>query len=226
MSTGFWAAGAGSVVAAAAWAVPVAASGARQMALPAALRSLAADAFLLEAAAVTVLAPIAGAALADRRRMLAASVGGFVGISLLAALAASRAAGVPPGFALRGHIGLAIVTAALATLGALAASRLSNRLDAAALALTVSVVASLALLAGGPATAELCETAINAGLLASPPVAITSAAGIDLLRTDVLYQLAPVAHRRFAYPTWQMTAAAYGALAVACVALTPRGSRP
>lgn len=216
---------AGVAAVAAAWAAVIASSGTGALAVPAGMRTLSSDAFLLEAGLAIVFGPIAGAALGPRRATLAVMTGSFAITSLGAALAAGAIAGLPATLAVRGHIGLAVVAAALVTLGALIASRTSDPLDAAALALALSVTASLALLAGGPATAELSERAIDAGLLANPLIAITSAGEMDLLRSDVLYQLAPISHRRFTYPSWQMTTAAYGALAAVCLALTSRGSQ-
>lgn len=193
---------------------------------PGVLRLLSADAFLIEAAAVTVIAPVAGAMLAagassppSQRRAILLAGAAFVGASLATALVASFRTGYPPILVFRGHLTLAIVACALAAFGALVGSFARNALDAAGVALAGSVIAAAALLVGGPATAGLSERAIDAGLLASPPVAIVSAAEIDLLRNAVFYRLSPVSHRHFTYPAWNTSALAYGAFAAGCVGL-------
>ena len=64
-------------------------------------------------------------------------------------------------------------------------------------------------------TSEQIHPAINAALAASPLVATASAASFDLLRTDVLYRLSPIAHVRFDYPDWPASVTLYLLLAAA-----------
>ena len=106
---------------------------------------------------------------------------------------------------------------ALASFGALCAAIFVDVLDAAAAALLTVLVAAAGLIGSGPASADLTERAINAGLLASPVIAATAAARIDLLRSALLYQLSPIAHRRFEYPDWESVSAWYLLVAGCCL---------
>jgi hypothetical protein len=185
---------------------------------PAVVRMVAADAFVLETAAVILLAPIAGAA--ATRRGLGLGLASFLFISFALATAASLVSGVSLALSIRGHLALAVVALALAAIGAAFAAFARNTLDAAAAALLVAVLSVVVLLAGGPRTADLTERTISTALLANPLIAVTAAAELDLLRSQVLYTLAPISHRRFTYPAWHVTAASYGTVALAALAFT------
>lgn len=214
----------GGGLAVVAWSLAIGASGPAQLALPAGIRIIASDAFLLEAAAAVVVAPVAGVALAARRAEFLTGLLGVTTMSMLLASLASWQTGQSTGLVITGHAGFAAVTLALAGIGWVLAASLRDPLDAAGAAFVLSLTASVVILAGGPATAELSERTINAGLLASPLIAITSAGQMDILRGDVLYQLAPISHRRFSYPAWQTTTVTYGTLAAVCFAFTRKGS--
>lgn len=192
---------------------------------PAVARTLAADAFLAEVLLVIVAAPLTGVALFRQPKRLAIAGATFVALSFLVALAVSLHSGYPASLVVRSHAVLAVVGIALASLGTFARSTCGSELDAAGLALTTSVVAAAAILVGGPGTAELTERTIDAALLANPLIAITAAAEMDLLRSELLYTLAPVSHRRFTYPAWHVTTGTYGAIALCAFAFTFFGTR-
>jgi hypothetical protein len=111
------------------------------------------------------------------------------------------------------HATLGASLLALLALGAWCAAAFRDELDAAACAGVFAVVAATCFVAAGPALADAPTRLINATLLASPVVTTASAAGIDLVRTEPLYRLTPVAHRQFAYPEWYAAGAVYLAAA-------------
>jgi hypothetical protein len=182
------------------------------------------DALVFEAVMVTIAAPLAGVWIASSRgsaratcRALAAMTGQFIGTSLLIGFAVSRGGALDPGVLLESRAALAATALALASAGALSATLFDNVLDAAGMSLLAVLLAAGGLLVAGPATSSLSERAINAGLLASPLIAATSAARIDLLRSAPLYELSPIAHRRFDYPAWSSVSAWYLFIAGCCV---------
>jgi hypothetical protein len=107
--------------------------------------------------------------------------------------------------------GIAAVSALLAVyaglalgLGRFAAVVSSDEISAAFWSYVV-----LAVLASGPVLfgpwiqqADGAETAIEALLLVSPLVAVSTASGLDLMRTETLYRWTPVGQMRFQYPQW------------------------
>ena len=192
---------------------------------PAVARALAADAFLAEILLVILFAPLMGAGAATRPRHVAWTASAFVLLSLAIGLAVSSYSGYPSALVVRAHLALALAGAALAGLGAVAASFCRSELDAAGLAVALALVAAAAILVGGPRTADLSEGAIDRALLANPLIAVSAAADMDLLRREMLYQLSPVSHRRFTYPAWQTTTASYGIVALGCLAICVVRSR-
>lgn len=192
---------------------------------PAVIRTLAADAYLWGAATVVVCAPLVGVASRRSRTAGFGAAAAFTAASLAFALTAAFFSGSSWRPVWVSHVVVAVVGLTLVALGQAAAQRIPSLVDAAGVSLALSLGASAVLLVGGPATAELGEQAINAGLLANPLIAMTAAADIDLLRTPVLYDLAPISHRRFSYPSWQVTTLAYGALAACAFSLSLKGSR-
>jgi hypothetical protein len=120
-------------------------------------------------------------------------------------------------FAVQSHLILLAVTLALSAWGALCAAWCRNPLDAVALSfVTVGVLSGGILVAGG-VVAELPQTMIELALIASPLVAVASAAHVDLVRMDVLYQISPLAHMRFDYPAWETACGLYLMLASVCL---------
>jgi hypothetical protein len=176
---------------------------------------VATDALVFEAVLVTIAAPLAGVLLASSRdspcatyRRLAATLGAFIGVSLLIGFAASRGGVLNPGVMLESRAAVAATALALASVGALCATLFDNVLDAAGVSLLAVLLSAGGLLAAGPLTSSLPERAINAGLLASPLIAATSAAGVDLLRSAELYQ----------YPEWRAVSVWYACVAGCCLA--------
>jgi hypothetical protein len=185
---------------------------------------VATDALVFEAVLVTVAAPLAGVSIASFRgparatyRGLAATLGAFIGVSLLIGFAASRGGVLDPGVLLESRAALAATALALASVGALCATLFHNVLDAAGVSLLAVVLSAGGLLAAGPLTSSLPERAINAGLLASPLIAATSSARVDLLRSAELYHFSPIAHRRFEYPEWWVVSVSYLGVAGCCL---------
>lgn len=187
---------------------------------PAVARVLAADAFLAVAILAVLATPIAGVRLPASWRAVFTAFATFIVCSLIAALAVSLRSELPAALVLRSHAVLAIVGLALLGVGAIARAVMRHELDAAAAAVLVAIVAATAILVGGPRTANLSERTIDTALLANPLIAVTSAAEMDLLRSEVLYVLSPISHRRFTYPAWPTTAGTYGAVALCAFAFT------
>lgn len=187
---------------------------------PGVWRIVGSDALLIEAGLLALAAPLVGVALAPTpgvfRRMVP-PVAAFTSASLTATLVVASATGLTWAPALRSHATLAAVAVALAALGAFVRSRCDDLLDAAAASVTVSVALTGFLIAAGPATANWSQAVVDGGLLANPVIAIASAAGIDPLRGEALYQLSPIAHRRFTYPSWDTTLVTYTAAAALLV---------
>jgi hypothetical protein len=196
---------------------------------------LNADALVLQTVFVVIGAPLAGVAVAASRLRklvvinraetlrslwsIAWAIG--TGVTVFAATSAVLAlavmgttAGLPLLIISRATLWAA--TLALAALGAVCASSFSDPLDAAGCALALAFVVAAGVLVVGPAAAGAPTSVINAALLASPIVAIASAADIDILRGDVLYRLSPLAHIRFDYPAWQTAVGIYVTVGFAC----------
>lgn len=221
------------------WAVAIAASGHSLLTvfrLPGVLAITATDALVFEAALVTVAAPIAGAWILSTSEgrvrpaleRLSLTLLTFIGVSSLICLAASRAGSLDLTVLVHNRVALSATAVALSSLGALCAAFFVDPLDAAGAALVTALAAAIGLIASGPVSADLSERTINVGLLASPLVAITSSASIDLLRSASLYQFSPLAHRRFEYPDWSEVAGWYLLVAGCCLIGTAwklRGAR-
>lgn len=169
--------------------------------------------FLIVEAIVTVIAaPAAGvlSACAPRRARL------VILATVLLAIAASlawRAAGPSPSVPLstmvRGQLAWTVVFLAVLSSGALAATVLREPLDAVALVTTVWVTAAFGLLAAGPILVDLPTPLLDVAMFASPVIVVLSAGDVDLFRVPAVYQLSPIAHVRFDYPSWLAAALAY-----------------
>jgi hypothetical protein len=184
---------------------------------------------ILEAAILVVAAPLCGVALATRRfrgAVLAAAM--FVLALLISAgwtMALWNWSTAAMGGVLVSHATLAVIGLALAALGGWFGSTLRDPLDAAAFSSGTALVAALGLFAAGPLAADLPTPIVNAALSASPIVSVASAADVDLLRTDLLYRISPLAHRQFEYPTWYSPLLGYGTLLLVSVVGTARSLR-
>ena len=200
---------------------------------------VSAEALLLESLLVVVAAPLAGVAFAlqgldadhlvhhnarghsafgSTCRIAVPLAAGSVTLAMTSAIAAWVVLGESADShwaIVRSHVALGLVSLAVAAVGSFSASLAADPLDAAAWALLLSVLSAVGVLAAGPGIAEVPTSAINAALQASPVVAIASAADFDLLRTDLVYRVSPLAHLRTDYPTWLGTSALYGGLALA-----------
>jgi hypothetical protein len=193
---------------------------------------MAADALLANAAIAMLLGPLCGVAIATRDvrgdapprlgdlrhalARLAAAAALFAGAS---AVVTATGFGLSVDGLLRtatANVTLGAGALAAAAVGACAAWRLRDPLDAVAVSTLAVAAASMGVLVAGPLVEDLSHASTNAALLASPLIATAAAAGIDVLRTDLLYQLSPLAHRRFDYPSWQAASGLYLAWAALC----------
>lgn len=192
--------------------------------------SLAADAVLYTACCAIVAAPFAGVVVATKQaadtradrvgpaRPLAIAVLLFaIGSGLLTFVwSAGREDAVA--FVLRSHATLLAVTLTLAGGGGVCAALLRDPLDAAAVSLAAALLAAGGLLVAGAPVADVPESLLAFGLAANPLVLVASAAHIDIVRMDLLYQISPLAHMRMNYPGWYGACAGYLAVALACFA--------
>ena len=114
------------------------------------------------------------------------------------------------------HAVLAAASVAALVVRAGAARLFRSPLDASGLTGLLAVVAITALLAVGPTVPVLPGWLVDALLRMNPVIAVTSAAGIDPLRTEPLYTLSPVAHWAFVYPRISTSIGLYAGVAAAC----------
>ena len=200
--------------------------------------SLASDALLFTTASAIVCAPVLGAVISSRYRHrradgralpavipLAGAVTVFTTVSAMLTFAWRFGRGDEVLFVERSHLTLFAAAAALAGIGALSATRFRHALDAAGFSLLVALVASVGLLVGGAGVGDLPRLIVTAGLTASPLITMASAAEIDIVRSDLLYQISPLAHMQIEYPTWSMAAACYLAVACFCALLLTADDR-
>ena len=183
-------------------------------------------ALLWEAAAVAIIAPLAGVALAGRgfRGLRRATIA----LALLGGVSASYAvlvARVPWETAMAAHLTLGTAAVALAMLGAWCGSTFRDPLDAGACSVAAALIATCGLFSLGSLSADLPTPVVNAALLANPIVAVASAADIDLLRFEFLYQISPIAHRRFDYPAWYLAVACFSSVSLIAAAGVARARR-
>jgi hypothetical protein len=123
------------------------------------------------------------------------------------------------------HLTLGAAGLALAVFGAWCGSTFRDPLDAAACSVAVVLIATCGLFALGTLSADLPTSVVNAALLANPIVAVASAANIDLLRFEFLYQISPIAHGRFDYPAWYLAAACFSLVSLMAAAGVARARR-
>jgi hypothetical protein len=198
---------------------------------------IAPDAMLFTAAFVTLAAPVAGVAVAARelaarattgaspRRVLGPLLMWVVGFCVVSALLTFVwSAGRPDAwrFVATTHVTLLSVALALAAGGALCGAWFRNPLDAAASGLAIAMTAAAGLLVAGAAVSLVPRTLVEWGLTASPFVAVTSAAHIDILHMDLLYQISPLAHLRVDYPEWRVASCGYMAVTALSLVIMSR----
>lgn len=165
------------------------------------VRHVTPDALLYSAVCAVVAAPLAGVAVRSWRRLALATA---LMCAVSAALTLARL-GVSPEslqFIATSHGVLACATLALAALGALLGTVFRHPLDAAAVALGVALTGAYGVLVAGAPVGALSTGLLKAALLASPVMTVATAAHVDLVRTDIWYQVSPLAHMRLEYPTW------------------------
>ena len=187
--------------------------------------SLAPDALLFTTSCVIVGAPVFGVVIAgrctnsDRRGVLGPAMQLGAGVLLFTVVSAVLSLGwrFGQGDALssvaRSHVTLAASAAALTAWGALCAAWFRNPLDAAGASLLTTLLATVGLLISGTIAGDLPRSLVAAGLTASPLVAVAAAGQIDLLHSDLLYQISPLAHIQVDYPTWTLATGCYLAAA-------------
>ena len=131
-----------------------------------------------------------------------------------AASAALTVARLGPGaealrFVASSHAVLATATLALAAFGALLGTLLRDPLDAAAIGVGIAVTAAYGVLVAGAPVGQMSPQVLKAALLASPVMTVATAAQVDLVRSDIWYQISPLAHVRLEYPAWSTVCGAY-----------------
>jgi hypothetical protein len=177
----------------------------------------ASDAFIALAIALMTSAPVIGTA--GGWRALPLGITAALAALLVASLGllAFSWRGIPGGIraALYGHAALVISIAALSGLGGVIGKMFSDRLTAAmaGFAAGVLLVAGMFLLA--PLTEDTSPAVAKGLLLANPLVAVTAAAGIDLLHLDTFYRTSPLAHRGVAVPAWTTACLVYAVVGLA-----------
>jgi hypothetical protein len=185
---------------------------------PATLGALTADALLLTAGLIVVVAPLAGVFVGHASPGRAVSVLAVATVlftsSSAAVTVATLGASGALGYVVSSHAALASVVFALSVFGASCAALLKDPLDAAALGLSIVLLAAGGVLVSGPVASSLPRALLEAGLVASPFVVAATAAGIDIARLDVFYQISPLAHMQIEYPSWPAVCGWY--LAVTC----------
>lgn len=117
--------------------------------------------------------------------------------------------------AVLGHLALVVSVASLAELGRLVRAFIADRLAGALASLGVSVLLVIGAFAAGPLAGDLSTTAGVWLMVANPLVAITSAAGIDLLHLDTIYRTSPLAHRGVVLPAWTTACLVYAVAGLA-----------
>ena len=203
----------------------------------------AVDALLLYTLLVCAFAPTAGVAIAARSLTLTPDplapprgvrrslrIAADLMVATLPGIAISAAAMMlmmraMPGIgqaASASHLTLALAATALGLLGAWAGVVLAHPLDAAGATVAASLALATTVLLAGPVIDGLPAWVVDAALVASPLVSVAAAANIDLFRTELLYQLSPLASLGFGYPSWVTSCLLYAAAASVCVSGTAR----
>ena len=185
-----------------------------------------ADTLIVETAVSVVTAPLAGVLLATRRfRGLGTSAIALAVLLAVSLLWTTLLVHAPWGASLAAHLTLGAAAVALGAAGAWFGSALPDPLDAVACAAAVVLAATCGLFATGYLGADLPTSIVNAALMANPIVAVASAAHIDVLRSEFLYQISPIAHRRFDYPEWYLAVMCFVVVALISAAGVARARR-
>lgn len=183
-----------------------------------------ADALLVNALILVLGAPVMGVA-AARGAASTARIAGRLGASLLLFTAVSAMLslagwGLAPG-SLRAvatsHVTMWAGAMAFASLGTLCGRWFRHPLDGAGASLGITILLAIGILIAGPYASDLPRYLIDGALLASPLITTAAAADIDLLRTDVLYQVSPLAHVGTTYPAWYVATGVYFMFTAVCL---------
>ena len=172
------------------------------------VRGVTPDALLYTAVCVVIAAPIAGVVVRSNRQLLIATAV-FCAVSAALTLARLALDADTLRFVATSHAVLASVTLALAALGAWLGSVLRDPLDAAALALVIALTAAYGVLVAGAPVGAMPPLMLKAALLASPVMSVATAAHVDLVRSDIWYQISPLAHVHLEYPAWTTVCGSY-----------------
>jgi hypothetical protein len=185
-------------------------------------------------------APVAGVAVGQRELLGARATGAAstarrivssLGIGALAfaatAFASTAAIGLVAGEAfstplLGAHLMQGAAGLGIALAGAVLACWFRNPLDAAGWSVALTCLGSFGLLGAGTLVESLPRTLVEWALAASPLMAVATAGHIDVLRTDVVYQISSLAHVQVGLPSWPVVLAAYLSIAAACAAVLVR----
>lgn len=185
-------------------------------------------------------APIAGVAVGQRELLAARATGAAATASRIvsslavgalafaaAAFASTWAFGLVAGEAfslplLSAHLVQGAAALAIALGGAVLACWLRNPLDAAGWSVALTCLGSFGLLGAGTLVERLPRTLVEWALGASPLMAVATAGHIDVLRTDVVYQISSLAHVQVGLPSWPVVLAVYLSIAAACAVVLVR----
>ena len=181
---------------------------------------------MLEAGLVLLWAPLAGIFLVSNRTRRSRSAVHLAGTMTIAATLVAVTA-VALATLLRApldgttlgvsHVALWAEAFACLALGSFCGVYAGDALDAAAFALAAAVAAAAAVFVAGPLLTVLPARAIDVLLDVSPVVGVAAAAGVDIFRTGVLYQVSPLAHMQMRYPDPTIAIGAYVALGLLLV---------
>jgi hypothetical protein len=178
---------------------------------------VASNAFMTVAIVALIAAPIVG--VSGGWAALRLSIKLFLAGLFLAsfALLAFSWRGIAGGVvaAALGHLALVVSILALAEVGRLARTLFADRLAAAMAGLFTSAIVVIGIFAMAPLTENISAAQSQWLLFANPLVAVTSAAGIDLLHLDTIYRTSPLAHRGVVVPAWTTACAVYAVVGLA-----------
>ncbi|HEY6508088.1 MAG TPA: hypothetical protein VIY56_08735 [Vicinamibacterales bacterium] len=201
---------------------------------------LAPVALLYSTGLLIAAAPAAGAALGYRELFGAKAAGasstpvrivGRLAVGALAFAAAAAAATATIGFMagdafstslLSAHLVQGAAALALALGGAWLAGWLRNPLDAALWGVTLACLGSFGVLGAGTLVERLPRALVEWTLGVSPLMAVATAGQVDVLRTDIVYQVSPLAHVQMQLPDWPIVVAGYLSVAAACAVVLVR----
>jgi len=180
---------------------------------------VASNEFIWLSAVALITAPLAGVLGGWRAlsKVAIAAIGVIALVSLVVLTASWRA--IPGGTraALSGYGVLIIAVAALVEVGRVVRTFFADRLTAAMAGFGAGVLLVAGIFALAPLTREVSSTHGRWLLLSNPLVAVTSAAGIDLMHIDTIYRTSPLAHRGVAVPAWTTACLVYAVVGLAAI---------